>query len=525
VIAVALLALFVNEAVVAREFVGGVDFYQDVVVSRDLANGVRDIPDARYEHLPGLQHFWRAAIVLFGGSLASLQWTYLAVVALDLLLVGALALRLGASPEAALLAVAWMFTLDGKLQLYLACGERVAILPCLLGLLAWSGRPLRGRDGLLRAVALGVGLGLGVYMKRQAGLVALGAAALLPPRFLSPGQGAGEPEPKATAPHAAEQGAGEPEPKATAPHAAEQGAGEPEPKATAPHAEERPSPEWRALVAIPVAALTVLVGAVLLEGRGLEPFRLALGALARYRSYGSPLENELIIIRQCPALLVGPALLLVWLNAVARRRIPAAELPFLGFAAIAASAAFLQFTKRPYAHHGLLATPFLALGAVRFGQVFLDVEPAVARPLVLALALFLGAPLEHARFGPADLEHPWPADEATRAEVLAVARHVRPGEDVLLLPPEGRNELHYILGTTARSNPVGYDWAPELGLTLEGVRWPTVDAVIVLRPRSDYDLLHWMSFDCNAVVASLEGRGFAPVFSGTVLTVYRRKSG
>jgi len=479
VIAAALLALFVREAVVARPFVGGQDFTYEVLVSRDLANGVRDLPDARYEHLPGLQHFWRLAILAGGGSLASLQWIYLAVLALDLVLVGALARRIGGSAEAVLLAVVWTFTLDGALQVYLACGETIALLPCLAGVLAWSGKPLRGREGLLRAIALGAGLGLAVYVKRQAGLVALGAAALLPARL-------------------AREGA--------------------EPEATAPHAAEASRPEWRALVAIPLAALSVFLTGILLEGRGLEPLRISLGVLARYQAYGSALENELLVVRGCPALLVGPALLVAWVVQLARRRPD----PFLGFAAIAASAVLLQFTKRPYAHHALLAAPFLALGVVALGRAL----PARASPVFLALALLLGAPLAHARYaGPPESERPWPTDEATRAEVAALARHVHPGEDVLLLPPEGRNELHWILGTTARSNPLGYGWAPELAISLDGVRWPTVDAVIVLRPRSDYDLLHWVNHGCWPVVASLPDRGFAPVFSGAVITVYRRKSG
>ncbi len=54
---------------------------------------------------------------------------------------------------------------------------------------------------------------------------------------------------------------------------------------------------------------------------------------------------------------------------------------------------------------------------------------------------------------------PWRLDPAVARDLEAARSHVRPGEDVLVLPPR-RNEVHLTLGTRSVSFPLGYGWAP-----------------------------------------------------------------
>ncbi|MBS2021234.1 MAG: hypothetical protein JST92_02410, partial [Deltaproteobacteria bacterium] len=168
----------------------GVDFYAYVCFARDLISP-RGASAARFAYFPGVYVFWAAVMKLWGQSLRDLQQGYVTLLFTNAALCALLVFRaLGRSskgpltPQARVLAgafaFAWCLLLDVPLEGFVGATEPIATLPFLLGLLAWGGAPLTGRAGSWRALALGLGIGLGVFGKQQALLVAFGWLALVP---------------------------------------------------------------------------------------------------------------------------------------------------------------------------------------------------------------------------------------------------------------------------------------------------------------------------------------------------------
>ena len=118
---------------------------------------------------------------------------------------------------------------------------------------------------------------------------------------------------------------------------------------------------------------------------------------------------------------------------------------------------------------------------------------------------------------------PWRTRPDIARDIATVRDHVRPGEDVLLLPPR-RNELHLLLGTRARSYEQGYWWVPAPGMTVRAVRSAGLDAVIVVRGALDAtDRMVWDRLECDAALRELPRAGFTPVVELPTMTVWRRR--
>src|SRR5262249_6516434 len=118
--------------------------------------------------------------------------------------------------------------------------------------------------------------------------------------------------------------------------------------------------------------------------------------------------------------------------------------------------------------------------------------PAIRAAAVLAAAALVGPlddgnirgrspslPLWPPRARSPDGPWCWRREPRVASGLVALAEVVKPGQDVLVFPPN-RNDVHYILGTTSRSFPIAYSWAPRMG-TFDDVRWETLDAVIFVR--------------------------------------------
>ena len=242
-----------RQLLAARPLVEGIDFYYYLCVARDLADGV-DTSPTRHFYFPGVYRFWRAVFALFGRSLPALQTAYIALLVANALAVAAVVWRGAGGAAPALLAGLWYLALCASIEGFAGPTEPLATLPVLVGLAAWGGEPLVGRRGLARALALGAGLGLGVYAKQLGGLLAVGAAAMPLMNLAAP-----------------------------------------------PNRRH----EWVCLAAIPAAATLVLLIGILAEGEGLTPLRLGLSFASDYAVQGTLRKNLLWIASHAPLLSIA----------------------------------------------------------------------------------------------------------------------------------------------------------------------------------------------------------------------------
>lgn len=463
-----------------RPWIEGVDFYAYVAFARDLARDAREVTLARYHYFPGTFAFWRGARLLAGDSWAAMQWSYLALLAANAVVAAAVVAGATRSPAAGVTTALWYALACVMREGFYGETEPVVTLPILLGLLVWSGAPLTGRSGLWRAAALGVGIGLGVYAKQQGALLTAGWLAIVAANLARP--------------------------------------------------RERRWP-WLGPGLVPVAAIATLLALILLEGHGLVPLEIGLSEAQAYEVRAGFIANVRFRgLATDPLWLGGLAALVLWIVLTAHSRSRATEddarLALVGFAGVAGLTAGLQFVWRAYAHYELLSAPFLVVAVVVAAVSVARRIAALtaAGPLLRFLALGVAAaplvawPLSLAQEPSHPL--PWRARPDVARDIDALRAVLRPGEDVLVLPPR-RNELHLILGTRSRSYERGY-WWDQTGSQVRALRSPGLDAVIVIHRLDESDRPVWGRLDSDAAVRALPGAGFSPVAELSTMTVWRR---
>ena len=491
--------------VAGRPSIGGVDFYYYFCAARDRAAG-STVPSLHYSYFPGVYTFWKAAILVTGGSLASAQWTYVAVLGLDAALVAAIVGRATRSVPAALFAALWTGVMASHLDLFEGCTEPLALVPALAAILVWNGARLEGRAGAARALVLGTGLGLALYSRQQAGLLSLGWLSILVSLPLTP-----------------------------------------------------PGRRHRLglVFLVPLAAIVTVGVGIAAEGQGLVPLRTGLqfvvGSVGGQLRTAGASKNTLLenasavarLLREVPSFAAAAGLTLAvgvaWLAARKSARLrevlgepgePASSL--VGFAAGAGLATFLQLAKLPYRHYLLLGAPFFAIAATIGASRLL--RPASGRRGALRelTALGLAAILLARTDGDPACFHAWP-DVPGRAvppcgrwerepeiarELSELARLVHPGEELLVWPP-GKNAVHYLLGTHSHAYPQGYGWAVDLGDA--GLRWEELDAVVLLPPATEPERVAWAEWQSEAFVRGLASHGLHEVARLPRMTLWRRE--
>ena len=485
-------ALVVRDGLTARSSIESTDFYLYASFARDLQQGAPDVHWVHFRYFPGVYAFWRVAIAIGGDSLDALQWSYLTLLAANALAIGGVVVRATRTIPAAALGALGYLVLISRLEGFHGLTEPIATLPVLVGLLVWGGRTLGGIGGTVKAIALGIGLGLGVYAKQQGALPSAGWIALVANRVLDA---------------------------------------------------SKSRDSWRLLAAIPVVAVSVFLGGVLLERHGLEPLRIALDAAATYESEGRAIDNLAWLAGVCRPWAAATLLAIgVWLAVVAtpRLRVALSEPAWrvAGFAAWATLGGLLQFTKRSYLHYGLLVAPFAVILVVVVGSAvvrhFLG-EPGrhpLAEMLVLGLAVVLVAQDEGrsggialwppAREPSTVAAPPWRAKPEVARDIAALHGLVRKNEDVLVLPPR-RNELHLLLGTRPLTHWQGYGWAPVKDGAVAAIRSPKLESVILIRdPLTADDWRGWEWVRGDEVTVELQRAGFVPVRRFETMSLWRR---
>jgi hypothetical protein len=369
--------------------------------------------------------------------------------------------------------------------------EPIATLPVLFGLLAWGGRSLLGKSGLFRLIALGTGLGLGLYTRQQAGLVALGAIALALTYFRD-------------------------------------------------RAFNHIVTFQRLLLLVLVTA-SVFLGGVVLEGYGLAPLRIGLENIPQY---GNDDTNFFHVILQA-AKLAGPisvfsvAAVLVWLVCFGLKRYrhllfePWCQM--LGFTCVAGIVSVVPFFSRAHLHYGLVSGPLLIIASIIAFLVLLRQIPVLYRrtPLInfllilLTLAPFIRPTMHSPYFFVWPLQNPvkppqqrpWRLTPGLAEDLVKMKQQVRPRENIYVLPPR-QNEVHYFLGT----QHAFYGWSRFVPLS-DVIQNPRLNGVIVVDSRfmPEYVVdIAVARFEYDRAPAILSKYGFVPVVRLPSLTLWRR---
>jgi hypothetical protein len=424
VTAVTSICLSVYVLLTMPPFVQGVDFYYYTLISRDLAAGEIDVTPARYWYFPGFYSFWRIIISITPGDLESLQWAFCGVLFLNALLIGLTAWESIDVWQLAVLAGSFYPLQALLLEGFSGTAEPVVTLPFLTGLWAWTRLANRGY-AISALTALGVGLGLAVFVKQQGVLLLLGTVGSLPATRFFKGSVVARIAP---------------------------------------------------LMVIPISACTVFLCAMAIEGGGLSAIKAGLGFAKEYQADGLLMEHLSRV-----AALTGPLTILLavtmalWMYCLAVSRetslTTANALAALGICIASALIGASQFATRGYLHYALLSLPSAILAAaIGIGTVMRMLQrPAVRRTThyaaaVLAVGLLVLIGNSIPQFTRLVYEAFATLPKQPRLTTLAdnyqpICTHVPAGSALLLIPPRN-NGVHWLCGTKSVAWKVKLDWTP-----------------------------------------------------------------
>jgi hypothetical protein len=445
-----LVFLTVRYLVFYRPRMLGADFYYYLVVSRHMSSGFDDISFNHYFYFPGIFAFWRSVFLLINKSIDSIQWVYLFVIVLNSLLVGLIVHKVVKNLYMAVFAGMWYVLFCARFEGLLGVAEPIATLPILVGLLIWGGGSITGSVGLVRLIALGVGLGLGLYGRQFAGLVSLGALSLLPTYWLQD--------------------------------------------------KKQPVVSFRRLLLLPlISGITLLIG-ILLEGYGLHPLIVAFKTMPDYGFHSNFLPTLWNLSGRIPLLTILSLLSIpIWSAVILfpRFRFHANERwwQMLGFTCLAGFLSLLSFLSRDSAHYGLFSGPmFIIAGSItvviliRACPLHLQKKPVFYFVLIVFAVFpfirdssrseFYLWPPERPLMRPRII--PWHLRPEYAADLATMKRNLEPMEKIYVLPPS-QNDIHFFLGTRYTE----YGWFKPVRLT-EVLKTEGLQGVVVV----NRDALH-----------------------------------
>lgn len=487
-------ALAVRLLIVSRPIVGGVDFYHNILFSRDLAGGVPSVTFDRYIYFPGGYSFWTTVFRMFDGSLASLQWAYVGVLFANALLIGGVLKSLTGFWQVGMVAgTAYIFAAT-KIDGFEGVTEPIATIPYLSGLWLWILMTARGQRRLA-ILALATGLGLALFSKQQGGLLSLGMLGLLPALWCV-----------------------------------------------------NPACKYRLvhLVALPAGIAGVFLLAMAAEGGGIQAVQRGLLFASEYQAQGAWVQHvervRSVLLPISSLFLSGCA---VWLCiAVFRKRMPVvSDVVFLtlGMAIFSALGCLLQYVKRGYLHYALMLLPsaLIVSGLAVFVVVHMLKGYALKRsryvmPVVLSgtVLFFVGMNWE----GAADFvghvsDHIAAPSRKTPSEVFGGAiaplcAHLQPGSELLLVPTR-ENRVHWFCKTRAVAWEGTYTWLmPEQEHYLPAMDSPSLKNVFVFsEDYGDFEKQYVERGDWGLVLREMERLGFRQVFASGMGRLFRKEGG
>ena len=406
----------------AKHISGGIDWFYYLCYSRD---GINDygIADNMYSYFPGIYQFWKIAMRLVGTDVASLQNVIVVVLGLNAALVGVVVFQHTRckliSSGTALWALVVLIRFDGLR----GESEIIASLFFLSTMIAWKGTPLDHWNKWKLLFVISLGLGLTVYMKQQAGLLAVGALALVGEQ-LGPRSGRGH--------------------------------------------------QWSMLLSLPILAALILIGLVLIEGRGLEPLSLGLSTAATYPSRDSWLHNLYVQFRHDESFWIVVIVTLAMFirqqkkSPTGSARTNPATTRLIGFLLLSGFVTLVQFRIRPYHHYLLLTIPAFTISAaiIWHEHRYLITRGFRQRILMIFLAAlpFCWAEDYQWSYHPTQLPTEaqvaglvnWHQQVNTEKIITELKRNI-PRATPLMILPSRHNSIHY-LANTRSSSPHGYSF-------------------------------------------------------------------
>jgi hypothetical protein len=475
---------------VARPLIEGVDLFFFLVQARDRLSGLAEFSDALGNYFPGGYVFWQTILVMCGKSLATVQWTVVALLTVNAVLVAVIVRQTLSSWQAGVLAALWYLALASRLEGLYGTTEPIATMFALFGLLCWCGMPLKGAAGWWRVLFLGSGLGLALWVKQQGGLISLGAIAIFGGFAMT---------------------------RLSNRHSI-----------------------WQ-IIALPLIAALVFLTAILFEGRGLAPVLSGLNLVAQYDAQGVGLDNLRGAITQLG--IAGCWWLFACLFWVGTFFIPVLRklhaepwIAVAGFAVCASLATTVQFFTRPYLHYGLLLAPFVPIAALTITVQLVRKIPrhrsGFRSFLNILIGILLVSPLIATRGG-TPFFHIWPVESNQRvahetpwhltpqiaSDLLEIATNVNAGDLLLVLPPR-RYVIHFLLGT----RPTQDGWG-SVGKDAEVLsRLPALTLVLVIdKSRLDSsDITACEVFQCGTTISKLSDAGFVKTMELKTMTLWRK---
>lgn len=479
----------------AKHISGGIDWFYYLCYSRD---GIHDYgtADNMYSYFPGIYQFWKATMRLVGTDVASLQNVIVVTLGLNAVLVGVVIYQHTRckliSSGAALWALVVLIRFDGLR----GESEIIASLFFLSTMIAWNGTPLDQWKKWKLLFVFSLGLGLTVYLKQQAGLLAVGALAL----------GWEQLSPRSSNPH-----------------------------------------RWGMLVSLPILAMLLLIGFVLIEGRGLEPLSLGLSTAASYPSRDSWLHNLYVQFRHDESFWIVVMVTMVMFIRQQQKR-PEGSSPtntssarLVKFLLVSGFVTLLQFKIRPYHHYLLLTIPAFTISAaiIWHEHRYLIERGFKQRMLMVFLAVlpFCWAEDYQWAYHPAQLPTEsqvaeltnWHQQESTARIITELKRNI-PSAMPLMILPSRHNSIHY-LADTRSSSPHGYSfnegayfgnemWLPMLESTAS-------EYVLLLgeNVRDEVDCTIWDARRIGQARRILKIRGYKRVEGATEIELYKRDAG
>ncbi len=478
--------------ITTSKFVDGVDLYVFVCQSRDMLHETAPDSNSAYRYFPGIYSFWRSVLLLFGQDTPVIQRAVMSVLAVNAVLTGVISWRLAKSVPYGVLGGVLYLCIASRYECTMGTAEPLATIPFLIGLWLWTNvsaqTPVHWKSLLL----LGVALGLSVYCKQQAGLLAVGVVWLTIANLRE------QPTPSIAIRTACKQGT----------------------------------------VIASAAAVTLLV-AILFEGKGLDPLRQGLQMAAGYTAQGTWSSNFYSIIRNDESVALMMVVALAGIFCAARTpRDPAGNensFEVVGILCCSAFATTLQFRTRGYYHYFLLAIPCLvavfvfAVSALSSRFQNTTVRNRCIRTLIFLISV---VPFLHAGQRPddfeiwnpvvsaADLEEPRPWHLTTQIsdEIAELKSRLPAQSQIVVLPPV--RSVTYLLVEARQSNGYAFGGPP----CLDGVNWDELDAAIILEAMDDRETTNWQESDCDSAMLSVTNRGFERTYRGARFSLWQPPS-
>lgn len=493
------VAAIVVWLVTAVRFVDGVDLHVFVCEARDLLKFESAAPDFAYRYFPGVYTFWRFVLWSFGDNYFVLQRSVILLLAANTAIVALLTFRLTAGCFTAVFAAALYVCLVSRFEGLSGTAEPLGTFFFLSAVLAWS---LCDQNRRTAFVVLGIGLGLTVYCKQQAGLLSLGTVWFLIDEAMASGA----------------------------------------------DRLRRLRTVLIGLCTAVISAAGVLFALVLLEGRGLAPLLIGLNMVTAYQETGGFAANLYSVLRNDESVGLMAAVLsvaTVWrLTRRSRSTSVAVDVRsgdrfdsnddalhrpsvrvVVGLLITAAVASLVQFRTRGYYHYFLLAIPSLVVSyAVVLKFAWLVAEPHGRRTVFLrgGIVLLGAIPFLHAGDRSLDFElwdpvvrateqtedRPWHRQPEVARDLAQLREQLPSGGEMLVLPPV--RAVIYL--QTDGYQPAGYAFGQ--GAAAQAVDTNEKAAVVVLRNPDERERANWEDADCDSAMLALQQQNFGSVWKG-----------